>query len=88
MADDAADPFTMATDLLSWAKHGPDSPAVLITTLERVGHESMAIVDELLKNLPTTALAGTSWKHFGEVVVVDSLGEAWKLADEYAFEHV
>ncbi|OCK92776.1 histidinol dehydrogenase [Cenococcum geophilum 1.58] len=87
VADDAADPFTMATDLLSWAKHGPDSPAVLITTLERVGHESMAIVDELLKNLPTTALAGTSWKHFGEVVVVDSLGEAWKLADEYAFEH-
>lgn len=88
VAVDAADPFTVATDLLSQAEHGPDSPAVLITTSERVGHESMAIVDELLKNLPTAALAGTSWKHFGEVVVVDSLDEAWKLADEHAFEHV
>ena len=46
----------------------------MIATSERVGHESMAIVDELLKNLPTAVLAGTSWKHFGEVVVVDSLG--------------
>jgi histidinol dehydrogenase len=88
VADDAADPFTVATDLLSQAEHGPDSPAVLIATSERVGHESMAIVDELLKNLPTAALARTSWKKFGEVVVVDSLDEAWKLADEYAFEHV
>ncbi|OCL15138.1 histidinol dehydrogenase 1 [Glonium stellatum] len=88
VADDAADPFTVATDLLSQAEHGPDSPAVLITTSERVGHESMALVDELPKNLPTAALARTSWKDFGEVVVVDSLDEAWKLADEYAFEHV
>ena len=76
MADDAVNPFTVATDLLSWAEHGPDSPTVLITILERVGHESMAIVHELLKNLPTAALAGTSWKLFREVVVVDSLGEA------------
>ena len=74
VADDAADPFTVATDLLSQAEHGPDSPAVLIATSERVGHESMAIIDELLKNLPTAALAGTSRKKFGEVVVVDSLG--------------
>jgi histidinol dehydrogenase len=88
VADDAADPFTVATDLLSQAEHGPDSPAALIATSERVRHESMAIVNKLLKNLPTAALAGTSWNHFGEVVVVDSLDEAWKLADEYAFEHV
>ena len=88
VVDDAADPFTVATDLLSQAEHGPDSPAVLTAISERVGHESMAIVDELLKNLPPAVLAGTSWKHFGEVVVVDSLDEAWKLVDEYAFEHV
>lgn len=88
VTDNAADPFTVATDLLSQAEHGPDSPAVLITTSERMGHESMVIVDELLGNLPTAALAGTSWNHFGEVVVVDSLDEAWELADEYAFEHV
>ena len=43
---------------------------------------------ELLKNLSTAELAGTSWERFGEVIVVDSIDEAWKLADEYASEHV
>lgn len=32
IADDTADPFIVATDLVSQAEHGPDSPAWLITT--------------------------------------------------------
>lgn len=88
VADESADPFTIATDILSQAEHGPDSPAVIITTSENVGRQSMAIMDELLKNLPTAALAGASWDSFGEVVVVADLDEAWKLADRYASEHV
>ncbi len=32
VADEHADPFVVAVDLLSQAEHGPDSPAVLITT--------------------------------------------------------
>ncbi|KAM0122203.1 hypothetical protein ACP6JC_001236 [Aspergillus fumigatus] len=88
VADETANPFTVATDILSQAEHGPDSPAVIITTSEAVGRESMRIITELLKNLSTAELAGTSWERFGEVIVVDSIDEAWKLADEYASEHV
>ncbi|GME44263.1 putative histidinol dehydrogenase protein [Neofusicoccum parvum] len=88
VADDTADPFTVATDILSQAEHGPDSPAVIVTTSEEVGRRSIEIIDELLKNLPTAALAGTSWKTFGECVVVDSMKEAWEVADKYASEHV
>ena len=33
IADETADPFVVATDLLSQAEHGPDSPAILITTV-------------------------------------------------------
>ncbi|KAL1595322.1 hypothetical protein SLS60_010013 [Paraconiothyrium brasiliense] len=88
ITDGTADPFTVATDILSQAEHGPDSPAVIITTSEEVGMKSMEIIDELLKDLPTAQLAGASWKAFGEVVVVDSLEEAWKMGDEYASEHV
>lgn len=88
VADAQADPFTVATDLLSQAEHGPDTPAVLITTSERVGREAMAFVDEQLKTLVTAELAGTSWRDYGEVVVVGDLDEAYKLADEYASEHV
>ena len=88
VADEQADPFTVATDLLSRAEHGPDTPAVLITTSEKVGTESIKIVDKLLEMLSTAALAGTSWKTFGEAIAVPTLGEAFKLADEYASEHV
>lgn len=88
VADQHADPFTVATDLLSQAEHGPDTPAVLITTSENVGIESIKMVDKLLEILPTAALAGTSWKTFGEAIVVPTLDEAFTLADEYASEHV
>jgi histidinol dehydrogenase len=45
-------------------------------------------VDRLLKILPTAAIASVSWSTFGEVIVVDDLDEAYKLADSYASEHV
>jgi sulfopropanediol 3-dehydrogenase len=40
VADDAADPFVVAVDLLSQAEHGPESPAVLITTSESLARRA------------------------------------------------
>ena len=37
IADDDADPFVVAVDLLSQAEHGPESPAILVTTQRRLG---------------------------------------------------
>lgn len=48
----------------------------------------MACIKELLKSLSTAALARTSWDTLGEVIVVDSLDEAFALADTFASEHV
>ncbi|TVY89602.1 Histidinol dehydrogenase [Lachnellula willkommii] len=90
VADEHADPFTIATDLISQAEHGPDTPAALITTSEKVGTETIRHVNELLEHskLSTADIATTSWKAFGEVITVPTLDEAYALADEYAFEHV
>lgn len=88
VADDTADPFVVAADLLSQAEHGPDSPCVLITTSPRVGRETIAEVARQLQNLPTAAVAAVSWDRHGEVHVVDTLDEAFALADRYASEHV
>ncbi|CAM5488358.1 histidinol dehydrogenase [Streptomyces antimycoticus] len=88
VADDTADPFVVATDLLSQAEHGPDSPTVLITTSEEVGRRTIAWVDELLPDLPTGGVAGPAWRDHGEVIVVPTLDAAYALADEYASEHV
>ncbi|KAF3391764.1 Histidinol dehydrogenase 1 [Penicillium rolfsii] len=88
VADEHADPFTVATDLLSQAEHGPDSPAVLITNSQSVGEKTITEIDRLLKILPTADIASVSWDRLGEVIVVDTLDEAYRLADEYASEHV
>ena len=42
-----------ATDLLGQAEHGPDSPAILLTTSEKLARETMKEVERLLKILPT-----------------------------------
>ncbi|KAJ2903057.1 histidinol dehydrogenase [Zalerion maritima] len=88
VADNKANPFTVATDLLSQAEHGPDSPAILITTSEEVARKSMSYIDAILPNMQTGELAGKSWGDWGEVAVVDSMDEAYSLADEYCSEHV
>nr|WP_029113611.1 histidinol dehydrogenase [Mycobacterium sp. URHB0044] len=88
VADDTADPFVVAADLLSQAEHGPDSPCVLITTSERVGRETIEQVSRQLQNLPTAGVAAVSWDQHGEVHLVDTLDEAFAMADRYASEHV
>lgn len=88
VADGKASPTTIAVDLLSQAEHGPDTPAILITTSKEVGEKSISELERLLKILPTAALASVSWTNFGQVIVVDDLDEAYKLADEFSSEHV
>lgn len=88
IADEHADPFIVAVDLLSQAEHGPDSPAVLITTSAALGRTVLDHIDALLPGMPTKDFAEPAWRDHGEIHVVESLDEAYALADTYAFEHV
>ncbi|SFS77382.1 histidinol dehydrogenase [Saccharopolyspora flava] len=88
VADETADPFVVAVDLLSQAEHGPDSPAVLITTSEALGRSVIEHVEQLLPDMPTRDNAEPAWRDHGEVHVVPDLDEAYRLADTYASEHV
>jgi len=88
IADDAASPLTIAVDLLSQAEHGPDSPAVLVTTSEPLAREVIDLIGKILPDMPTGDLAGQAWRDYGEVIVVDDLPAAYALGDQYASEHV
>jgi sulfopropanediol 3-dehydrogenase len=88
IADHTADPFIVAVDLLSQAEHGPDSPAILITTSADLARVVSATIDDLLPGMPTADMAGPAWRDHGRIHVVDSLDDAWKLANDYASEHV
>jgi sulfopropanediol 3-dehydrogenase len=88
VADETADAEMCATDLLGQAEHGPDSPAILITTDEKLGQDTIAEVDRQLKILPTADVASVSWRDRGEVIVVNDYQEAVIEADRIAAEHV
>jgi sulfopropanediol 3-dehydrogenase len=88
LADDDADPFTCAVDLLSQAEHGPDSPAVLVTTSRALAEEVIRLVDRILPGMPTKDFAEPAWRAHGQVVVVDDMDELWLVGDSFASEHV
>ncbi len=88
IADESVDGEICATDLLGQAEHGPDSPAILLTTSETLARETLAEIDRLLAVLPTAEIARQSWAKFGEVIVAEDQQEMLKIANELAFEHV
>ncbi|RUX45901.1 histidinol dehydrogenase, partial [Mesorhizobium sp. M7A.F.Ca.US.014.04.1.1] len=88
IADESVDGEICATDLLGQAEHGPTSPAVLLTTSEKLARATMAEVERQLLRLPTAELAGKAWADYGEVIVCESDEEMVREADRIASEHV
>ena len=88
IADESVDAELCATDLLGQAEHGPDSPAILLTTSEKLARETMAEVERLLKILPTGEIAARAWAVYGQVIVAESDEEMVEVADVIASEHV
>jgi sulfopropanediol 3-dehydrogenase len=88
IADDSADAEIVAADLLGQAEHGPNSPAALVTTSERLGREVIAAVDRQLETLSTRDICGPAWRDFGSVILVGSREDAVLVMDELAPEHL
>ena len=88
IADETVDGELCAIDLLGQAEHGPDSPAVLLTTSEALARDTMAEVERLLALMPTGEIAGRAWRDHGRVIVADDYQEMLALADDVASEHV
>lgn len=88
IADDTADAEMVATDLLGQAEHGYNSPAVLLTTSERLANEIEDEIQRQLKVLPTADTASVSWRDYGQIILVDSEEELVAEGDRIASEHV
>src|SRR5918997_3637509 len=82
IADETVDAEMCATDLLGQAEHGPESPAILITTSEKLARETMREVERLLEILPTAPIARQAWDNYGEVVVCEDEAEMVRVADD------
>ena len=90
LADETADPFIVATDLVSQAEHGYNSPVWLVTDNEALANNVMNLVPKLIDDLPETNRdnATAAWRDYAEVIVCENREEMAACSDEYAPEHL
>ncbi|MGW1740351.1 histidinol dehydrogenase [Nocardia sp. NPDC001965] len=88
IADETADPATVAADLLGQAEHGTESPAALVTTSRQLGEAVIAEADRQLETLKTRDIAGPAWRDYGSVTWAKDAATAAALMDDLAPEHL
>jgi sulfopropanediol 3-dehydrogenase len=88
LADETADPEWVAADLLGQAEHGPNSPAALITTSDKLGRRVIEAVDRQLDSLATREVAGAAWRDFGSVILATDRTQAVAVSDVLGPEHL
>lgn len=88
LADGTADPRFVAIDLLCQAEHGPDSPAVLVTTDPDLPSRVLAEIEGFLVGLERRSILRSTLDNNGLVVIAGSRATAVAFAQDYAAEHV
>ena len=88
ICDDSVDAELVAVDLLGQAEHGPNSPAVCITTSKKIAAELPAQIERVLARLSTRDLASVAWRDYGQIILCDSDEEMLREAERICSEHV
>ena len=88
IADETADPMTVAIDLAGQAEHGPDSPVWLFTTSRELAAAVERIVPRVAADMPSGETVLAAWRNWGEIVVCESREEVCAVSDRYACEHL
>src|SRR5216683_2585967 len=89
IADGGARAEWVAADLIAQAEHGSgDEAAVLLTPSRAVAERVATAIEDALADLPRAAAVRRVFARRGALVVVDSLEEAFALANRIAPEHL
>ncbi len=90
LADETADPLTVAVDLVSQAEHGANSPVWLATTHRPLAEAVMDEVPRLIADLPepNRSAAEVAWRDMAEIVLCDTAEDMAQYADQKAPEHL
>ncbi|MEM6939932.1 MAG: histidinol dehydrogenase [Pseudomonadota bacterium] len=90
LADAKADPHIVATDLVSQAEHGYNSPVWLVTDDRALAEKVMTLVPGLINDLPemNRENATAAWRDYAEVILCADREEMAATSDAYAPEHL
>ena len=86
VADDAAIPSFVASDLLSQAEHGIDSQVILVSTSKKLIDEVEIEINKQIQVLPRRAIAEKAIEN-SKLIYVENDQIAIELIDEYGPEH-
>lgn len=88
IADGKARADYIAADLLAQCEHDSNARGCLVTTSEALARAVMEEIEQQLQERSTAEVARASWENKGRVVLVESLEDAARYANEYAPEHL
>lgn len=88
IADEHADPATVACDLLAQCEHDPTARGILVTTSSKLAGQVLESIYIEGSSLETGKAALKAWEENGQVILVDSLTEAAVVSDQFAPEHL
>ncbi len=90
LADKHADAHIVATDLVSQAEHGYNSPVWLVTDDRAMAEKVMELVPGLIDDLPeiNRENAFAAWRDYAEVILCADREEMAACSDDYAPEHL
>ncbi|MEO1780672.1 histidinol dehydrogenase [Enterococcus diestrammenae] len=88
VADETANPVTLAADMLAQAEHDINAQAILVTTNRDIAEKTAVEVERQTALLPRKAIIEQSLANNGKIILVSSLEEAIAAANEVAPEHL
>ena len=88
VADQTADPKTVAADLLAQAEHDVDARPFLILTDDSIAEAVKQELARQLDELPTAEVARVSLANNGAIVICDGVEEAIEICNRLAPEHL
>lgn len=88
IADKHANPEFIAADLLGQAEHDVDAVPILVTTSLEIANAVNQELQRQLASLKTVEIARKSLKNNGKIILVETLDEAFLIANQKAPEHL
>ena len=88
LAAPPADPARVAADLITQAEHGPDSPAILVTTDPAFADQVEAAVNRALEGARRRDILVLALREHGWIALAPELDTAIAFVNDYAPEHL
>ncbi len=88
LADDSANPYYIALDLISQAEHTSNNVVGLITTSQQLAEHVHKILSKLIHNIDRQQIVIQSLANFGFILTSETMLEAINFVNAFAPEHL